>query len=43
MIRSARTKRRKIKNEIDIIIESNLYETNYCEVLNAENEIYNKS
>lgn len=43
MIRSARTKRRKIKNEIDIIIECNLYETNNCEVLNAENEIYNKS
>lgn len=43
MIRSACTKRRKIKNEIDIIIESNLYETNNCEVLNAENEMYNKS
>jgi len=44
MIRSARTKRRKIKYEIDIIIESNLYETNNYEVLKyAENEMYNKS
>jgi hypothetical protein len=39
---SARTKRRKIKNELEII-NSLYYETDNCVVLNAETEIYNNN
>jgi len=39
---SARTKRRKIKNELEII-NSLYYETDNCVVLKAETEIYNNN